>query len=198
MAKNLKSITDGVLRNFVFTKDFEFRTVVPVEVAANRISEIPFTDGNSNYTTEIEPAVNGYLFDIWEGNKYQREPEKARILGTGTITRLGNETLVRGEVRVGLNRMLMWTIITVLMGMWMWGLFYIPYGFIYLFYTVGFPIFAPLFLLWQSIRKRNAMLEEIQTAITPRIADRRQRLSDQQQAQRQSQTRPDQQQRRSR
>ena len=116
MTNNFKTVTDLVIRNFVFTKQFEFRTSVPVDVSADRIYDIPFTEGNANYITEIEPVGNGFLFDIWEGNKYQREPSKARIIGTGTITRRGDETIVQGEVRIGLNRMLMLSV-TVLLGL---------------------------------------------------------------------------------
>jgi len=175
---NTQSVINTILRNFTFTQRFHFRTPVPVDLASERISELPFIEGNSNYTTEIEPITDGYLFDIWEGNKYQREPEKARIIGSGTITQYGNETIVKGEVRIGLNRMLMLTIITLLMSFWTFGLFTIPFGFLYLLYTGGLPIIAPIYLMWQSMKKRNQMVEEIKASVTPHLSDRRSRLQD--------------------
>lgn len=180
MTDNIKSVTETILRNFLFTKRFEFRTIVPVDLAADRISEIPFGDGKGSYTTEIEPVGSGYLFDIWEGNKYQREPEKARVIGSGTITRRGDETIVQGEVRIGLNRMLMLTIITLLMSFWTFGLFTVPFGFLYLFYTGGLPIIAPLYLFWQTMKKRSKLLDEVKVAVTPHLSDRRSRLQEEQ------------------
>lgn len=180
MSNSLKSITDTILKQLLFTQHFEFRTVVPVDLAANRISEIPFDYGKSNYTTEVEPVGNGYLFDIWEGSRRQREPASARVIGTGTITRRGDETIVQGEVRIGLNRMLILSILTLLLSFWTVGLLTEPFGFLYLFYTGGLPVIAPIYLLWQTMKKRGQLREEIKTAVTPHLSDRRFRLQEEQ------------------
>lgn len=177
MSNNLKST---ILRQFLFTKHFEFRTSVPVDLAAERIGEIPFNHGNAHYTTEVEPVGNGYLFDIWEGSKLQREPSKARVIGTGTITRQGNETIVQGEVRIGLNRMLVLSILTLVVSFWTFGLLTMPFGFLYLIYTGGMSIIGPIYLFWQTLKKRSLMLDEVKAAVTPHLSDRQSRLQESQ------------------
>lgn len=181
MTNNRNNLPKTLLNHFVFNKRFQFRTPVPIQLASERVSEIPFTDGNANYTTETEPVGSDYTFDIWEGNKYQRERSKARIVGQGWLTKQGNQTIVQGEVKVSINRMLVLSIITLVMAIWMFSLFIMPFGFIYLLYTGGLPIVAPVYLMWQTLKKRDAMVNEIQTAITPHLSDRQMRLRDQHQ-----------------
>jgi len=169
-----------VLDYFRFTKSFRFVTPVPPELCAERLGELPFNDGKHKYTVELEPVGGDYQFNLWVGNKYQREPNKARCVGSGWIKRQGDETLVYGDIKIGLNRMLMLNVITLICGIWTIGLLTLPAWFIYLIYTGGIPIFAPLYLYWKTLQERNEMVEDVKSTVTPYLSDRRGRLSQQQ------------------
>lgn len=181
MSLSKDNTTKTLLDNALFTQSFEFVTPVPADLCAERLGELPFTDGNSSYTVEIEPIGHDYAFTLWVGNKHQNEPSKARVLGSGWITSQGNKTVVKGEVKIGLNRMLMLTIITIVMGFWMLGMFTSPLWLMYLFYSGGLPIVAPLYLFWQTLKERNKMVNNIQSSVTPYMSDRHSRLGDRQQ-----------------
>jgi len=176
MASN-QDTAQQLLDNVRFTKSFKFRTPVPAELCADRLGELPFADGKHKYTVELEPNGHDYQFRLWVGNKHQREPAKARCIGSGWITQQGNETLIQGEVKIGTNRMLMLNIIALICGLWTFGMFTVPYWFLYLVYTGGIPIFAPIYLFWQTLKERNDMIDDIEQRITPYLSDRRGRLS---------------------
>lgn len=178
MAGNQDSITQQLLQSLQFKKSFTFRTPVPVELCAQRLGDLPYNDGKQKYTIELEPVGNDYQFKLWVGNRHQREPQKARCIGGGWITQQGNETVVQGEVQFGLNRSLMLMIISIICGLWTFGMFSVTYWWLYLIYTGGILIFAPLYLYWQTFKERNAMIDDIQAQITPFLSDRRGRLSE--------------------
>lgn len=185
MTNKPKQSTNSMLDNLQFTKRFQFRTSVPVDIGAERIGDLPFTDGNSKYTTEIEPKNRDYDFDIWAGNKYQRERRKARVTGSGSITQHANDTLVEGEVKIGLNRMLLLSVLMVLNVFWILGLATLPsFWFAYMLIVGGFPAIAPIYLFWQTLKERNKLLADIQGAVTPYLSDKRTtRLQDRQSTQ---------------
>ena len=179
--KNLdKSTAKSLHDNVLFTRRFHFRTPVPMDVCADRIGGMPFVEGNSRYTTEVVPTRRGYHFYVWAGNKHQREPHKARVISTGQIIQRGEETIIEGEAKIGVNRMLMLAILTILMGFWLVGMFSSPLWFLYMFYTAGLPIIAPMYLFWQTLKERNRLINDVQLAVTPHLSDQRAiRLSDQ-------------------
>lgn len=179
MTQNQDTLSQQLLQHFQFTKKFSFRTPVPADLCAERLGELPFADGKHKYVVEIEPIGDNYEFRLWVGNKYQREPQKARCIGSGWITQYSDATVVRGEVKFGLNRSLMLTIVSVICGFWTFGMFSVAFWWLYLIYTGGIPIFAPLYLYWQTFKERNGMVDDIQARITPYLSDRRGRLSTQ-------------------
>ncbi|GEM_PF-3106659 len=180
MADNQNTITQQLFESTRFTKSFEFRTPVPAHLCAERLGELPFNEGKQKYIVETEQVGDKYQFWLWVGNKYQREPQKARCVGSGWIMQQGDETVVKGEVKFGLNRSLMLLIVSVICGFWTFGMFTVPYWLMYLFYTGGVPIFAPLYLYWQTFKERNGMVDDIQGQVTPFLSDRRGRLSNHQ------------------
>lgn len=174
--------TQTLFDNFVFTKSFDFTTPVPIDLCAERLGDLPFQDGNTSYTVEIEPRGDDYAFTLWVGNKHQNTRQKGRVISTGWMTQQGNETLVRGEVKIGTNRMLMLSILTIVTGFWTFGMFTDPYlFFMSIVYTGGILIIAPLYLFWQTLKERNKMVKNIEGAVTPYLSDRRSRLQDQHQ-----------------
>jgi len=185
MANKPTSSSSSILDNILFTKRFQFRTSVPADVCAERIGNLPFTEGKSKYTTEIDPINNDITFDIWSGSRHQRDPRKARVIGNGRIIQRGHETLVEGEVKIGMNRMLGLGVLMVLNLFWVLALMTLPaFWFVYMIFAGGFPAIAPVYLFYQNLKERNTLLMDIQMAVTPHLSDKRtSRLTEQQSSQ---------------
>ena len=185
MANKQKQSTSSMLDNIQFTKRFQFRTSVPADICAERIANLPFTEGKSKYTTEIDPIHNNITFDIWSGSRHQRDPSKARVIGNGRIIQRGNETLVEGEIKIGMNRMLKLGVLMTLNLFWVLALMTLPaFWFVYMIFAGGFPAIAPVYLFYQNLKERNTLLTDIQGAVTPHLSDKRAiRLTDQQSSQ---------------
>lgn len=162
-----------------FTKQFMFRTPVPAYLCVERLGELPFLDGKHEYIIEYEPVGDDFQFWIRLGNKYQFTPQKARCIGTGWITQQNNETVVKGEVQVGRNRMLQIGIMVVIGVLFLLGLW--SSLDLLIFFTIigGMLLVTSLFSFVKSIWERNIMFYDIKTQITPYLSDRRERLSEQ-------------------
>ncbi len=184
MTNKQTASTNSFKDNFQFTKRFQFRTPVPADLCAERIGDLPFTEGKSKYTVEIEPIQGDYEFDIWSGSKRNREARKARVIGHGRIIQRGNETWVEGEIKIGLNRMLGLGVLMVLNLFWILGLMTLPtFWFVYMIVFGGFPAIAPIYLFYQNLKERNTLLNDVQAAVTPYLSDKRaSRLKDQRSA----------------
>jgi hypothetical protein len=182
MTNKQKQSQSSIMDNFQFTKRFQFRTSVPVDVCAERIGNLPFMEGKSKYTTEIDPISGNMTFDIWAGSRRNREARKARVIGNGRIIQQGKETLVEGEVKIGLNRMLGLGVMMMLSLFWVIGVATLPtFWFLYMLFVGGFPTIALVYLFYQNIKERNTLLTDIQMAVTPHLSDKRtSRLEDQQ------------------
>lgn len=172
MSQTTRRIVRRILDDFQFKKTFDFRTAVPADLCIKRLEDIPFTDGKHHYTVETEPQESGVDFLMWTGNHYQREPHQARVVGAGHVRQDGREIWVTGYTKIGLRRMLMWSILTLILGFWTFGVFTAPYYWLaYVCFTAGIPLVAPIYLFWKTRRERNQMIKDIQHAIAPRAGD---------------------------